>query len=119
MLTTVLWRDASIATDEEGTPDTIKGTDDATQILESCGWFLGVKNGQVLIGQDLAPRHPDQLVRSIVRIPAPLVIEIRRWVRGPRVSLTERAALGSTDLAKNPHGVGSRSYKSVSAKKRR
>src|SRR3972149_4229307 len=94
MLVTVLWRDASINTEEEGTPETIKGQDDATQLLETCGWWLGVKEDQVLLGQDLSPKHPDQLIRTIVRIPRPLVISVWAWSRGRQVSLTAKAVSG-------------------------
>ena len=117
MLVTVLWRDASISTEEEATPETVKGLDDPTQILETCGWFLGVKDSQVLLATDACPEHADPVYRTITRIPQVLVLDAWRWSRGRPESSMVKGASAPGQTA--PAAAGRSGSKSRSSNARR
>jgi hypothetical protein len=110
MLVTVLWRDAAIELEDEVTPENVQGQKDESQLLETVGWWLGVKEDQALLAIDRDPTHRgeerDRRHRWVYRIPWELVITVteqksgRLWKRGRDGTLPPwlmgRGALGST-----------------------
>ena len=81
-LVTVLWLDACFFGDEEGVPGSTHGLDEEGQVLETPGWYLGCKDGQVLLGYDLGAKDPKRTTRGVYRIPKRLVLAIVELERG-------------------------------------